>query len=687
MSSKTKKEKPPLKWESSLLDLSRTKKPTKTIQGLMNAGIKTLSDLLWVFPNSVETIPPPTSFDEFVPNEMAHGKGKIVSVRARPNFYRKGKRGTLLQNISLTVKDESSQGTIELKFFNCYPNQKKRFEGLEEISFYGKCSEYRGDLQIVAAEVFDKDGEVVDDDPTTKRNYPTISGISGTQTLKLIDKIPLPLWEEIPDIIEENYRKEHNFIPLKEALKSIHGLIEHDSKDVKNRIIFEELLVDQIKIEARKKMRKILPTETITFEKVDFEEATKLFPYELTQGQIKTIQEALEDLASGHPMMRLVQGDVGSGKTSVVLVLGDLLARKKYQTAIMCPTESLARQHYSTFQKLFKGSSRTIGLLVGSLKAKEKKEIYAKLEAGEIDIVIGTHALIQKDVHFKSLKLAVIDEQHKFGVNQRITLTEKGDGTHCLVMTATPIPRSLCMTQYGDLDVSVIAEKPKGRQVIQTRMVEEENFPKFLEFMKKHLDLNEQAYIVVPAIEESENFDFMYLEKVLERFKKFFPQYNVEGVHGKLKSQEKDDILKSFEKNEIQVIVATSVVEVGIDVPNSTIIAILSPERFGLSSLHQLRGRVGRGEKKSFCFLICDKSTPNSSKNKLKILELTDDGFRISEEDLKNRGRGDLFGTAQSGYTSRYQMANIVEHVDILYQIKNDFQKIVGPEFNLEDII
>ncbi len=291
---------------------------------------------------------------------------------------------------------------------------------------------------------------------------------------------------------------------------------------------------------------------------------------------------------------------------------------------------------------------------------------------GSIDLVIGTHALIQDDVEFKRLGLAIIDEQHKFGVEQRIKLTAKGKGTHCLIMTATPIPRSLCLTQYGDLDISTIKELPGGRRPIKTRIVAPDSFGLFLKFLRTRLEMGEQAYVVVPAIEESEGMDFQHLEKVLARFKQLFPDFSVEGLHGQMRPEEKQSTFEAFGARKVHVLVATSVVEVGINNINATVMAIMNPERFGMSSLHQLRGRVGRGGLPGFCFLIVDKGLSLEAQDRLKVIESTTDGFRIAEEDLRIRGEGELFGTGQSGDGQGRRFASIITHQSLMLQARQD---------------
>jgi ATP-dependent DNA helicase RecG len=398
------------------------------------------------------------------------------------------------------------------------------------------------------------------------------------------------------------------------------------------------------------------------------------FPYDLTTDQNKCLNEVKKDLAKDEPMMRMVQGDVGCGKTSIAFLAAAITIENHFQTALMCPTEALALQHFLSAEEFFHNTPVRIGLLLGSTSAKEKKIINKKLVDGEIDLIIGTHSLFQESVQFKSLALAIIDEQHKFGVEQRISLINKGQGTHCLIMSATPIPRSLSLTRYGDLDISIIRSMPAGRKGHKTRIVTPDTFSQYLSFIKTRLSMKEQVYIVVPAINESVEQEIHHLESALESYKKYFPEFRIKGLHGQMKSDEKQSIFKEFKNHEFDLLVSTSVIEVGINVPNATIMSILNPERFGLSSLHQLRGRVGRGDKTGFCFLVTDKQLATTSQERLKVIENHTDGFLIAEEDLKLRGEGDLFGKEQSGSQQR-KLANLILHSDLLEDARVDLEE------------
>lgn len=663
-------------WKASLETLNRGR-TSKNIQKLNQADIHNAYHLVWILPRTVESIPPARAFENIEEEFLFQGHGKVIGAAFRPNFYRQGKGRAMLYTGTITIQDQFSSETIQLRWFNCYPNQKNIFESYyknkEAIYFLGKPSTYKNQLQFVSPEI---KTDPFDDTLAAQAKYPTVNTVPGNYISRLIQKIPLSWWDKLTEQAPAQLINESNSTSLKEAFMILHGLKEVDQdeyKQARKRLVLEEFYLEQLNLFRRRKHKPIIPESVITG---SLEERFRsIFPYQLTLGQEQTIQEIIQDLNSTSPMMRLIQGDVGCGKTTVAAIATFLVATNGHQSALMCPTESLARQHYKTLAPLYSQLGIECDLLVGSHSTKEKNTINEKLATGFTKVVIGTHALFQKSVTFGSLKLAIIDEQHKFGVDQRIALCEKGVGVNTLIMTATPIPRSLCMTHFGDLEISIIPELPSDRKGVQTRIVEEKNFEKFLAFIKARINMGEQAYIVVPAIEESENANLMYLEKVLKRFQVFFPNDNVQGVHGQLSAEEKDVALQVFYQGKCKILVATSVIEVGINNPNASVMAIMNPERFGLSSLHQLRGRVGRGDRPGFCFLLCDANTPAASIKKLKILEKTSSGFDIAEEDLRLRGHGDLFGKQQSGNVSNYRIADIIKDMEILYQVKDYFER------------
>jgi ATP-dependent DNA helicase RecG len=664
-----------LSWNSSLHELVSGKKPSPTIDKIVEAGIKTLHDLLWILPLRTHKMPSLQPFREAQLNQYFKGSGKIIHTDIKMAFGRRGKGNIMLYNGYVVVKDDQSNETLSLRWFNLYPNQKKQIEGLESITFLGQAQEFKAQKQII-------NPQIITTEASDSRNYiieyPTVNKIGGTHLKKILDMIPGFLWSKIPQTIPElNY---DSMLSLGDAFQIIHGRIpvEAFTKEKKDkaeeRLIYEEFLVDQLKIQTRRKYIKRKDAPVFKAKPQDIAALKKDLPFELTSDQDKVFADVMKDLMSGHPMMRMVQGDVGCGKTIVAFLAAEVTIRNEHQVALMCPTEALAQQHFESFKCL--NQHLTIDLLLGSTKVRDKKMILARLKSGETNLVIGTHSIFQDTVEFKKLGLAIIDEQHKFGVEQRLRLVAKGEGTHSLIMTATPIPRTLSLAQYGDLDISSIKMMPAGRKGIKTRITEKPNYEKYVEFVKARLKLGEQAYFVFPAIEESEKIDLQNVKEGFARYQKTFKEFKVEMLHGQMKSEEKEKVVSDFRDKKINILISTSVIEVGINIPNATIMSIYSPERFGLSSLHQLRGRVGRGDKPGFCFLVLDKDLPPDGKQRLKVIEDNLDGFVIAEEDLKFRGEGDLFGVDQSGAVTTKKLANFLTHTHILEKVVSDLEKL-----------
>lgn len=661
-------------WNSPLSALTQGRKPSPTIEKLSEAGINTIQELLWILPLRINRMPKLQPFREALMNQFFKGSGKVIHCEIKPAFGRRGKGNILLYNGYVILKDDQSHETLGLRWFNLYPNQKKQIEALDHIAFLGQVQEYKAQKQIINPQIIDPEVEA---NPYIIE-YPTVNKIAGNHLKKVIELIPKHLWETIPQTLPElGYDTK---LSLGEAFKVIHGRIpveqfEPKKKDAaEERLIYEEFLIDQLKIQTRRKFIKRKDAPVISLEQNKVNDLVKHLPFELTQDQLKVFEEILKDFRSGHPMMRMVQGDVGCGKTIVAFLAARVANKAGFQVALMCPTEALATQHYESFKQL--NPALNLELLLGSTKAKEKKAILKNMLEGETEIVIGTHALFQDSVQFKKLGLAIIDEQHKFGVEQRLRLVAKGEGTHSLIMTATPIPRTLSLAQYGDLDISSIKMMPAGRKGIKTRITEKVNYAKYVEFVKQRLTLGEQAYFVFPAIDESETLDLQNVKESLKKYQATFSEFKVGMLHGQMKAEEKEQTVQDFRNKKIHILVSTSVIEVGINVPNATIMSIYNPERFGLSSLHQLRGRVGRGDKPGFCFLVVDKELTPESHQRLEVIEKNLDGFVIAEEDLKFRGEGDLFGVDQSGTTTTKKLANFLTHTAILERVVADVEKL-----------
>jgi ATP-dependent DNA helicase RecG len=452
------------------------------------------------------------------------------------------------------------------------------------------------------------------------------------------------------------------------------------------RIIFEEFFWLELYLAAKKSGLKKERAFSFQPKIATVEKLRGSLPFQLTGAQNRAFSEILTDLEKPHPMHRLVQGDVGSGKTLVALMASLVAQENGFQSAIMVPTEILAEQHYQNARRYLEPLGVTVGLLTGSMRTSERNQTFEMLRSGLIQLVVGTHALIQDEVEFKNLGLVVIDEQHRFGVQQRSLLKKKGMSPHFLVMTATPIPRTLAMTVYGDLDVSVIDELPAGRSPIVTRVTYESKRPQVLQFLKEQLEKGRQAYVVYPLVEESEKIDLKDAMSQFEILKAELPQYKIGLLHGKMKPDEKDEVMREFRAGNFHVLVSTTVIEVGVDVPNANLMIVEHAERFGLSQLHQLRGRVGRGAHKSFCVLVLGKAVSDESRTRTEIMEKTTDGFKIAEADLEIRGPGEFLGTRQSGLPG-FKMANLVRDVKILqdsrkaaFEVLSRDSQLIEPE-------
>ena len=507
--------------------------------------------------------------------------------------------------------------------------------------------------------------------------YHCTSGLTNKNMSNYINMALLQFGKEIPDYIPDYLKERYNFVNKKTALNIIHNPSTSEKlKEVTIRLKYEELFAFMFKInylkQQNKKEKNGLHRE---IDREKMEDFYKKIPFSLTNDQINAIDEIMRDLESPSRMNRLLQGDVGSGKTVVAFAAMYANFLCGYQSALMAPTEILATQHYINLCEFLKKTKVKVALLTGSTPKKEKNEIYKGLLTGEINIVIGTHALIQDEVIYSNLGLVITDEQHRFGVHQRANLQNKGKKPDVLYMSATPIPRTYALTIFGDMDVSTIKERPKGRQKIDTFVKKNTEIKDVLEMMYKELQEGHQVYVIAPLIEESENSDLTTVNELKDQMKLAFKdKYQIDIVHGRMPGAMKDIIMEKFKDNKVQILISTTVVEVGVDVPNATTMVIFDADRFGLSTLHQLRGRVGRGKSKSRCILISDSDT-----ERLSIMEHEDDGFVIAEEDFKLRGHGDLFGTKQSGDMT-FKIASIKNDYKILLQARRDSKEYLEDE-------
>lgn len=511
--------------------------------------------------------------------------------------------------------------------------------------------------------------------------YPAKEKLTSRSISKIM-KTALDELGEIEETLDDEIMRKYSLISLDKAIKNIHFPNSADDYlPARKRLIFEELLTLQLGLLKLKSNKK---SETALVIKDDYSsEFEKLLPFNLTNAQKRTISECLQDMKSKYPCNRLVQGDVGSGKTAVAASLIYSVIKNGYQATMMAPTEILATQHYESLLKILAPAGINIRLLTGSTPAKEKKEIKKASFDGEIDLIIGTHALIQNDVAFKNLALVITDEQHRFGVKQRAQLAEKGEDVHTIVMSATPIPRTLGLILYGDLDISILDELPPGRQEIRTDVVDSRYHKRLYKFIKDAIARGEQCYIVCPAVEENETNIKSAEELADELANGEFKGYNLGILHGKMKPKDKEAIMKSFASGKVSLLVATTVVEVGVDVPNATIMVIENAERFGLSTLHQLRGRVGRGNKKSYCVLVSD-AKGETARERLMTMKKYSDGFKIADTDLKLRGPGDFFGSRQHGLPE-LKIADMVEDMDTLQNAQECAKSILRNDFSLSN--
>ncbi|MBR7131982.1 MAG: ATP-dependent DNA helicase RecG [Clostridia bacterium] len=511
--------------------------------------------------------------------------------------------------------------------------------------------------------------------------YPASQSLSSKATETLVRNAISA--SGLPETLPDEIRERNGLCDIKYAIENIHFPKTPEALErAKNRLVFEELFILQAGLSFLKKHSR--GKAGCGIQNSFFEEFQQTLPFSLTAAQKRVARECFEDMSSGRPMNRLIQGDVGSGKTAVAAALMFAAAKNGFQSALMAPTEILAEQHFKTLCAITENSGITCKLLTGSLTKKQKTIIKTELSEGEIDVIVGTHALLSDDVNFKDLGLVITDEQHRFGVAQRSRLSSKGENPHTLVMSATPIPRTLGLIIYGDLDISVIDEYPKGRQLIDTYCVDSSYRQRIYNYIKKFLNEGRQAYIVCPLVEENEMMDITPATEYYQRLcEGEFKNYSVGLLHGKMPAKEKDRVMRSFSEGEIQLLVATTVIEVGIDVPNAVVMVIENAERFGLSQLHQLRGRIGRGKYKSSCVLISD-SKARDTKKRLEIIKKSCDGFKIADADLELRGPGDFLGSRQHGLPDM-KIADLFANRDVLRLAGNEVNRLIADDPRLQN--
>lgn len=629
------------------------------VQLLNKIGIFTLKDLITYYPRDYQDRSKPKELYECYDGEEA--TIEVVATSRLTDTRLKNKK--TMQK--LQVRDESAVATIT--WFN-QSYLKSKFEIGKKYRFYGKINNKYGRIEINSP-VFD---EIEKKNNTGKiiPIYPLTYQLTQNTIRKIIENgleevnKQGGLKETLPQYLLEEYNLEN----INQATKDIHFPKEFENfKTARNRLVFEELLSTQLAL-LQLKNNNLTEQKGIRFDKnVLMSDVINILPFNLTKSQLKVLEEIDNNMESDKSMNRLLQGDVGSGKTIVAMVSAYKAVKSGYQVAILAPTAILATQHLVNFQKILNQFDIKCELLISGITKSKKTEILEKLENGEIDILIGTHAMLEENVKFKNLGLVVTDEQHRFGVKQRTKMAEKGQNPDVLVMSATPIPRTLALILYGDLDISIIDELPPNRKKIETYAVSKKLEERVNNFVIKQIEEGRQAYIVCPLVEDSEDEenDLKSVISLYEKCKKeTFANYTVEYIHGKMKQKEKDEIMEQFKKGEIQILISTTVIEVGVDVPNSSIMVIEDAQRFGLAQLHQLRGRVGRGEYQSYCILKYQGKGENT-RQRMKVMCDTNDGFIISQKDLELRGSGDFFGTNQHGIPD-FKIANLFTDIEIL---------------------
>lgn len=620
-------------------------------------GIHTVEDLLYFFPRAYED----RSKTKYISDCVA-GETVCVSVEV----YSPVREVRIRRNMtiySMVVCDESGAMTVVW-----YNNRfvKDAFSTGEKCILYGKISINRNKIEMVNP-IFEKSGK----EHFTGKIVPIypLTGNLNQKTVQSVMEIAIKEAGLIEEYIPTEIREKYKIAEINYAMKNIHFPEDFEAYNTaRRRFVFEELLILQLALSGRKSKNTSL--DGFVFSNVDcVKEFISSLPFPLTGAQKRTIGEIVQGCTSGKMMNRLVQGDVGSGKTAVAAAAVYMAVKNGYQAAMMAPTEILARQHEQTLAEFFKGTDIKVVALTGSMKAAEKRKAYELIESGEADVVVGTHAIIQEQVAFKNLALVVADEQHRFGVEQRAKLAAKGSNPHMLIMSATPIPRTLALILYGDLEVSIIDELPPGRKTVKTYAVGEDMRKRITVFIEKNVNAGTQVYVVCPLVEETEKSDLQNAEELSQKLSAIFPKFNVGLVHGKMRPKEKDAVMEDFVSGKINILVSTTVIEVGVNVPNANLMVIENAERFGLSQLHQLRGRVGRGKDQAYCVLFTHGSS-EVTKKRMETMCISNDGFYISEQDLKLRGPGDFFGTRQHGLPEM-KIANLFEDMDILAEVQS----------------
>jgi len=658
----------------------------KLAQLLKSRGLSQVQDFLDYFPRAYEDRRAIRNIKSLQIDDIVSIKAEIVKISS----IALGKSHRRMYDIF--IKDDS--GAIHCKFFRVpFKGYFDKFQPGSVIKVTGKVTLYRNQKEFHHPDIkeFDQEEEISD---VIVPIYTEIDNINSNKIYKIIKLILERIKEDQVDVetLPDKICQQQGLLKRQKAYEQIHQpevlqseLLVNFRAPAQIRFIFEDFFWLQAYLASRKsefESEKILALQSEN--KTEAQILNKL-PFKLTSAQNKAIEEIKNDLMQTKAMNRLIQGDVGCGKTLVAWMSASFVIDNGYQACVMVPTEILAEQHFKNAIKTFENTTVKVGLMTGSLKKSEKEKIMNQLANQDLDLVIGTHALIEDPVVFKKLGLVVVDEQHRFGVEQRAALKKKSVLPHFLLMTATPIPRTLALTAYGDLNVTIIDELPPGRMPIQTRVTYQNKHQQIFQFVAEQIQKGRQAYVIYPLVAESEKIDLKNAMDEYEKLSHEFPNIKFGLVHGKLKAQEKNEVMEQFQKGTIQILVSTTVVEVGVDVPNANIIVVQHAERFGLSQLHQLRGRVGRGEHKSFCILVMGYAVSEESQARLAVMENHSDGFKIAEADLEIRGPGEFLGTKQSGLAG-FNIANLARDGEILNQARNCAFEIFKQDPKLEKV-
>lgn len=635
----------------------------KVAESYQSVGLHTLNDMLYYFPRRYD------DYSQLKPINRVNFGDELTIIATVQSCSVVSQKHNQMARIEVVVSDTTDY--MRLVFFrrglDIAQYYENRFRHGLQLVISGKVTAYLGRKQMVEPEYENLEKVHLNTNGIIPV-YPLTSRLTQNSLRNTIHQVITFYAPKVPDFLPDSIKRSSNLIDLPIALQNIHYPTNQELlKSSRERLAFDEIFLLQLGVLQQKRNWQSGPAVTYEFSDEKLDSFYTTLPYSLTNAQIKTISEIRKDLSSGHPMNRLLQGDVGSGKTIVAAIAMLIVASAGAQCALMAPTGILAEQHYRTLSNLLTSDQFTdhlqpeeIALLTGDTPEAEKKEIVSRLANGEIKVIIGTHALIEEKIELKNLQFVVIDEQHRFGVNQRSALRQKGETPHLLVMTATPIPRSLALTLYGDLDLSLMDEMPAGRQPIETHILSPLERERAYQLIRSQVDRGSQAFIVYPLIENSEDSEVKAAVSEHDHLQQeIFPEYKIGLLHGRMKADEKEKIMRQFRDQEFQILVSTTVIEVGVDIPNATVMLVEGADRFGLAQLHQLRGRVGRGDKNSFCLLIptSDNATENE---RLSAMTETNDGFVLAEKDLSQRGPGDFIGTRQSGF-AELQLASITD--------------------------